>query len=880
MSRFSLGPWRSHPELDVADELDFHFDETIRMLVASGMSPAEAHEEAHRRFGDRGRYQRQLERRVRRRVSLGRAGEWVASVLRDAGYAMRALRGSPTFTIGVVGTLAVAIGATVTIASIVNGVLIRPLPFPESGRLVRIYDTQVARGVLSSTSSPANFLDWRERQTMFAGLGAHVSSRAAYTDVVPAEDLAGFRVSAEWFDVLGIPPMLGRGFTRSEEVHGNDRVVVVSFDFWQRYLGARSDVIGSTIRLDGTAHEVIGVMPPGFAFPSEGVAIWRPLSFDFDVSTSRGVHYIYVIGRLAAAHTIEGAEAELAGIMRGLRESFPERLEGWDVRLVSLHEWLVGSTRRQLLIFLGAVALLLLLAAVNVANMVMVRTIARAREMALRAALGAGRWRLIRQLVFEGLALSFAAAAIGLLLGRLGLATVTSIAPAGIPRLATTSVNGLVAALVAVVALLLGAFLGIVPSIAVSRARSELALKAGGRGTSTVPLLSRLRSGFVVAQIALAMLLAIGAGLLLRSFDAITTVDPGYRTEQAWTATISLPAERYPEDGDRARFFLALLDRVRALPGVRSAAVTTQLPLEFYGINFSFWREGQDVSVSERPNGDFRVVTPGYFATMGIPVLAGREFDASDRLDAPLVILIDKTLAERYFPNEDPLGQLMYISYGGESSPRRVVGVVGDVKQRTLDTPASPGYYLPLQQVSWSTMRLVVRTDVAPLSLTAAVRHEVANLDPLIPVRDVRTLRQRFAAAVGSPRFSAFLLGLLAAIAAAVAVSGIYSVTSLSVAQRTHEIGVRMALGARASRVRRGVSREVIKLALVGVALAYVGAIVTTRVLERLLFNVSPTDSLTFVLAGGVFLVAAWLGGYVPARRASGVDPLIALRSD
>lgn len=877
---FSLGILRSDAASEVTEELEFHLDETVRSLMASGLSRDEAEQEAERRFGDRDRYQRELERSVRRRVSAERASEWVGGVLRDVRYAARALRRSPTFTLGVVGTLAVAIAATTVMVSIVNGVLVRPLPFPDADRVVRVFDTQLERGSTSSTSSPANFVDWRAQSHAFRFLAAHVPSRSAYNGVVPAEDLAGFRVSAEWFDVLGVQPMVGRTFRRDEEIYGNDRVVIVSADFWQRFLRADSSIVGKTIDLDGTPLEVIGVMPPGFAYPSNDVAIWRPLSFDFDVSTSRGVHYIYVIGRLADGQTIASAEAELGGIMAGLREQYPERLEGWGVRLVSMREWLVGNAAQRLLLFLGAVVLLLLVAVGNVSNMMVVRAITRAREMAIRAAIGAGRWRLIRQLLAEGVALSLVAATAGILLGRLGLDVVKGTASGNIPRVEQVSLDLPLVALIVVVAIVLGILLGTLPSLAVSRMPIETAVTGGSRASSGSRTHHRIRDGFVVVQIAMAMLLAIGAGLLIRSFSAMVHVDPGYRTERAWTATVAVPGERYPEAAARSQFFQELVDRVQRLPGVRAAAATTQLPLEFYGINFSFWRDGQELQPNEQPNGDFRVVTSGYFATMGIPVLRGRGFERSDRPDGEPVIVIDQTLAARYFPGENPIGQFIHISYGGGDVPRRIVGVVGGVRQRTLDTPESPGYYLPLQQVTWSSMRLVVQTDIAPLALTRAVRREVAAMDPLIPVRDIRTLQQRFDAVVGSSRFSAFLLAVCASIATLVAAAGIYGVTSYTVAQRTRDIGVRMALGAQAGRVRRSVAAGVIKRALAGIVLGYAAGIAATRLLGGLLFQVSPTDFPTFVLAGAAFLLIAWLGGYLPARRASAVDPVAALRAD
>lgn len=801
------------------------------------------------------------------------------AIVADLRFGVRSLRRRPAYALVAVATLGVGMGASSAMFSIVNGVVLLPLPFPEPDRLVRVYDTDLARGRTSSTSSPANFVDWRDQQRAFAGLEAYVNGELALTDVQPPESFRGAAVSAGWFGTLGTLPALGRPFTRDEETFGNHRVAIVSHGLWQNYLGGDPGAVGRSLSLEGESYTVVGVMPPGFAFPTPDAQLWTPLAFDFDVSTSRGVHFITVIGRLAPGASVEAAEADLSVLMGRLAEAHPEQLAGWGVRLESLHQSIVGDVRPRILLFFGAVGLVLLVAVVNVANLAMARAVTRFREFAVRAAMGAGRWRLVRQLMAESVLLSAAGGIVGLLLATLTLRAVAAFAGGSIPRLENVSIDAWALAFAAMLSLAIGAALGVVPAIRAVRPGLSRVLREGGRGAGTGRGQHRLRGGFVVAQIALALLLAVGAGLLVRSFASLTAVDPGYRTARALTATVAAPSSRYPNPADRSRLFRDLTERLGAIPGVVSAAATTQLPLEGYGINFSYWLAGDDVPPSERPNGDFRVVTPGYFETMGIPMLAGRPFTAGDAEDAPPVIVIDEALARLHFVNSDPIGQQMVLSYG-EEVPRTIVGVVGDVRQRALDAQPSPGYYLPLAQVTWSSMRFVLRASVAPASLAEPLRREVAAVDPLLAVRDVRTLDERFTASVGSPRFNTFLLAAFALVAVALAVSGIYSVMSYVVSQRTHEIGVRMALGARAGDVRRSVSWSGLRLAAIGVAIGLAAALTLTRVLSALLFGISPLDPVTFAAAPLAFLAIAWLSGYLPARRASGVDPVIALKAE
>lgn len=800
----------------------------------------------------------------------------MTSLLADLTHGVRVLLRRPTFTVVAVMTLGLGLGASVAMFTLVQRVVLRPLPFPDPGSLVRVYDTNLERGQESSLSSPVTFNDWRREQHSFAGLAAQNGATVTYTGVTPAEQVRGLRVSAEWFEVLGTPPARGRAFTRDEETPGRDRVAIVSHGFWLRFLGGDPAAVGRSLSLDGEPFEVVGVMPAGFAYPTADTEIWTPLSFDFDVATSRGVHFIEVLGRLAPSASLGGAEEDLRVILQRLALAEPEKLEGWGVRLVTLHESIVGSVKQRMVIYLGAVGLVLLIAGVNVTNLTMASAVGRVRELAVRSALGAGRWRLARQLVSEGLVLAGAAGVIGVAVAYGILRAIVALATPNIPRIDQVVLDGRALASAAALALVLGICLGLVPVFRMGRGLTSSlgdGARAGtGRGQH------RMRNGFVVAQFAIALLLAVGAGLLARSYAKLGEVDPGYATRDGLVATLVLPSSRYPDPASRERFFTELTSRLEAMPGVISAAASTQLPLEGYGINFSYW-VGDDVPPSERPNGDFRVVTPEYFETMGIPVVYGRAFTSLDAGGTPPVIIVDEPLARKHFGEADPVGRQINVSYG-DGIPRTIVGVVGAVRQRALDVPASPGYYLPLAQVSWGSLRVVVHSRGAPDGLIEGLRREVAALDPLLATRGIQTLEQRFAGSMGVQRFNTFLLGAFSVFGLVLAVSGIYSVMSYAVTQRTREIGVRMALGAQTGHVRRTVSWSGVRLAAVGVGIGTIAALALTRLLSRLLFGVTATDPLTFAAAVFGFLAIGWLGSYLPARRASGVDPVIALRAD
>lgn len=800
------------------------------------------------------------------------------AVLADLRYAMRSLRRRPAYALVAIITLGVGIGASTAMFSIANGVVLQPLPYPDADRLVRVYDTyeQIGR---SGTSSPANFADWRTQTRSFSALASYNTATLAYTGSESALPLAAAEVSHEWTKVLRVQPALGRAFTLDDETFGNHRVVILSHGLWQRQFAGDSAVVGRTASMEGQAYTIVGVMPAGFAFPTPQVELWTPLAYNFDVAGSRGVHYITVIGRLATDATLASAGAEMDLLMEQLRLAFPEPLKGWGVRLVSLHESIVGRVRQRVLVFLGAVGLLLLVACVNVANLSLAHAVTRFRELAVRAALGASRWRLTRQMAFEGMIVAFVAGALGTVIASISVDVVVALAPGSIPRLYAVDVDRTVLAFTSVLSLAIGVLVGTVPALRAAGRDIFDTLREGTR-SGTGRAAHVLRSGFVVAQVSLAVVISVGAGLLVKSFSRLSNVDPGIRTEGILVATVGVPSSRYPEDVARARFLLDYVERMRQVPGVTAAAASSQLPLEGYSISFAYWPSGRDLPMSERPSGDFRVISPGYFETMGIPVLRGRAFDTRDTRDGAPVIVIDRALAEATFGSQDPIGQYITVGLAQDAPPRQVVGLAENVRQRALDVPVQPGYYVPLSQVTWSTLRIVVRTDLPPIALADAMRRELAAMDPLIPLRSVAPLTDLAARSVVAPRFNTLLLGAFATIALLLAASGIYSVMSYSVMQRTREIGVRMALGAGAARVRLGVWRRGVVLGATGALIGLAIAFALAPQVATLLFEVNVHDPLAFAVPPLLFLLVAWLGSYIPARRASRVDPVVALRAE
>jgi predicted permease len=792
---------------------------------------------------------------------------------------MRRLRQAPGFTLVAVATLALGIGATSAIFTVVNAVLLRPLPFPEADRLVRVAQVWKGRPVVYS---PPNFLDVLAQASSFSGLAAIDGGGLTLTGRGAPVRLDGAEVSASFFDVLRVPPLHGRGFVTGENEPGRTRVAVLGHPLWRDRFGADPGVVGRTVSLNREPYEVVGVAPPGFRYP-EDAELWTPMEYDerFRVN-SRGAWYLTVVGRLRDGATVDGARQEVSTIAARLAQAHPADNEGVGGTVIPLLDATVGESRLALLVLLGAVSLVLLVACVNVANLLLARISARETELAVRAALGAGRGRLVRQLLTESLLLALLGGAAGLGLAVLVVDGLVALEPQGLPRLGEVSVNRAVAGFAAALSLVTTVLFGAFPALQTSRRATAQALRQGSRGILSGGR-GGLRGGLVVGQIALAMVLLAGSALLLRSFARLRGVDPGFRTENALGFRVSLPDSAYPEDAQRLSFHDELQGRLEALPGVRSVGAVAGLPLGGSRFNISFTVAGRpEVPPAQQPTMEVRMATPGYFRTLGIPVRRGRGFTAADGPAAPPVVVLSAAAVRRFFPDEEPIGRTIRLGLGrgrGRRAGGEVVGIVGDVKELGLAADSPPEIYLPYAQFPVQSMDVVLRTEVAPRSLAAVAVRVVHDLDPDLPVARVATLDEVLARSVSEPRFYALLLGSFAAMALFLAALGLFGVMSYAVAQRTRELAVRLALGAGRDTLLRMVLREALVLGAVGVALGLAGALLLSRAIASMLFSLAPRDPVTLGGVALLLLATAPLASYLPARRATRVDPVIALRS-
>ena len=793
----------------------------------------------------------------------------------DLRYSARLLLKHPGFTLIAVITLSLGIGANTAIFSIVNAVLLRPFPYPAPEQLVTLGEF-VPRG---SVSYP-NFVDWRAQSTAFESVSALRGNESYnFTGAGEPERVQGRLVSAGFFSLLGIEPLLGRDFVVEDDHPGANPTVVLSYAFWSRRFGSDPGIIGKQITLNNRSHTVIGVTPQNFQYGLDEISI--PIGLSAERFRARGSDPgIGVVARLKPNVSQQQAQAETDMVYARMEQQYPETNTGRRAHLLSLHESVVGNVRQPLLILLGAVALVLLIACANVANLLLVRASTRTREMSVRVALGANRSRIIRQLLTESLLLALIGAVLGILIAHWGTSFIANQLPAGIPRLAEASVDFRVLAFTLGVSLLTGLLFGLAPALQASRLNLTEALKEGDRGSAGGR--QRLRSLLVVSEVALTLTLLVGAGLLIQSFRRVLQVDPGFDAQNLLTMQVSV---NNPDGQQVATFFNQLQENVRKLPGVRSVAISNGLPLVTAN-HPTFFIEGRPLPEKGKEQGAIRyTVSTDYFQTMGIELLKGRGFTAHDTPTTPLLVVIDEVLA-RHFQNEDPIGKR--ISQSSSGTPAyEIVGIVRHVEQYNLDEPAvqTPQFYLninqiPVDRLPGSTRRinLLTRTDVDPMSLTSAVRGQIAVLNKDQPVFNVRTMEEIVAQSIAPRRFSMMLLAVFAIVALALASIGIYGMMSYSVAQRTREIGLRMTLGAQRGNVLRLVIGHGMKLALAGVVLGLVAALALTRTMKNLLFGVSATDPLTFVAIALLLAVVALLACWVPARRATKVDPMVALR--
>ena len=805
------------------------------------------------------------------------------NLVQDLRFAVRSFLRSPRFTVPAVLALALGIGATSAIFSVVRGVLLEPLPYNDPDRIVSIWEANAGRNRMRNVIGPANFVAWKERNRSFEYLGMVGPARLNVILNGQPYEVVGLSASSEVFGALGVQPTLGRTYTAAEDLQGNDDVLVVSHEFWQSRLGGRPDILGATLNANGRLREVIGVMPPRFTIEGQKADFYGPYGWTLEALRSApGRGSSHAVARLRDGVTLSQAQDEMRTIAATLEKEEPRRNTGWSVAVVPIHEITTETIRPALLILAGAVLLVLLIACVNVANLLLARSTIRQRELGLRTALGAGRARLLGQMLTESLLLSVIGGVAGIALAaafhRGLLALVADRIP--VPRLDQVTLDVSVIGFTMVLALGTGLVFGVVPALMATGMAND-SLREGGRHGGG-PRSRRALGILVVAEVALSLVLLAGAGLLIRSFVNLQSIDPGFRAEGLFTARVNTPASRYPTGGDAARFFASTLERIRQIPGVQSAAGISFLPLAGPGMGTSFYRTDQPVPPDgERPVTEVRPVTPNYFRTMGIAHLAGRDFTAGDTADAPLVAVVSEGLVRRVFPGDNPLGKRLQVAIGGaEGMDVEIVGVVGDVKFASLDAETRPAVYIPQPQLSVGLLTFVVRTELEPLGLTNSVSAAVRSLDPELPLADVRSMEEVVDATLARPRTVSVLLTAFALIALALAGVGVYGVMAYSVSQRTQEIGVRMALGATVASVFRMVLGQALKLVLVGIAAGVLVAALLTRLLETLLFETEPLDPVTFAGTALVLLVVATLASYIPARRGTRIAPTEALRAE
>ena len=804
-------------------------------------------------------------------------------LLRDLRFAIRFFLGSPRFTVPAVLALALGIGATSAIFSIVRGVLLEPLPYNEPDRIVSIWETNTSRGVRRGIVAAANFLAWRERTRSFEHLGMVGPARLNILLNGEPFEITGRQISSEVFPALGVQPALGRAFRSEEDLDGSDAVIVISHEFWQTRLGGRTDVIGSTLNANGRIREVIGVTAPAFTIEGQKADFYIPYGWTIEaLRAAQGRGMSHGIARLRPGVSAEQAAEEMRALMVQRAQEAPRLNTGRSVALVPIHEMTVETVQPALLVLSGAVALVLLIACVNVANLLLARSAARQRELGVRAALGASRARLLRQMLSESLLLSLAGGLAGLLVAvafhRGLLALVADRIP--VPRLDQVALDGQVVAFTMAVSFASGLLFGIVPALLAAGSTND-ALREGGRHGAS-PRLRRALATLVVVEVALSLVLLSGAGLLLRSFIRLQNVDPGFREAGLLTARVTLPASRYTEGRHNTDFFRNALARIEAVPGVESAAGITFLPLAGPGSATSFYRlDRPRPADGELPTTEVRPVTPGFFRTMGVPHRAGRDFTAGDTADSPLVAIVSESLVRRQLPGEDPIGKRLHVSIARAAGIEvEIVGVVGDVKYSALDVDTPAAVYLPHPQWPLSLMTFVLRTGLDPASLVPGVAAAVRGLDPELPLADVKTMEQVVDATLARPRTVSALLAAFALIALVLAGVGVYGVMAYSVSQRTPEIGVRMALGATMGSVLRLVIGQALRLVTFGVVVGLAAAALLTQLLEGLLFNTAPLDPLTFAVTALVLTIVAVVASYVPARRGARLAPTEALRAE
>jgi len=866
----------------VEEEFAFHLDMRANELVARGWEPEAARTEARRQFGDLDDARSYCKRTDEQREKRTMLTEWLEELAQDVGFAVRTLRRSPGFTIVAALTLAIGIGANTAIFSVVRGILLRPLPFAEPSRLVMVESTMSGK---PSTTSPANVYDWRAQNHSFTSMAVLTGHSAVITGSGDPEQLRGFDVGGDFFSILGVTALAGSAaFAPEDTAWKGTKSVLVNETLWRTRFGSDPRLVGSMLTLDNERYRVAGIIPARSAWPNE-VMLWFPFTYDpADLANSRGADYLRTIARLMPGVTVASADAEMRTIAARLAQRYPDSNTEVGATVVPMQEWITGSLRLPLLVLLGGVAFVLIIACANVANLLLVRGVAREGEIAVRTALGAGRGRLVRQLMTESIVLSLLGGVAGFLLAIVGTKLLIAGAPKSIPRLDSIHVDGVVLAFTMAIAALTGAIFGAMPARQMLRADISSTLRESGRGGGQRSANHRSRRVLVVAEVALSVVLLAGAGLLIRSFTRLMSVDPGFRTDSSISFALSLPKAKYQSPALRSTFMGLVMERMRALPGVQFAGAGLGMPLTNFGFDFSFTVSGRaPVKPADEPDAELRLATTDYFPTMGIRIVRGRGFTRLDDASGSRVLLITETAARQFFPNEDPIGK--HVTFGWSPNDTThlngdIVGIVADVKQSSLATTTLPQFWASYEQWPVSNMNVVLHTSRAPQLVAADARRAIRDLDPDLAIAHVKTLEDVVAESVAQPRFYMMLLTAFAVVAILLAAIGIYGVIAYLVGQRAREIGIRIALGASPSRVVNMVVREGVAMVAVGIGLGVVGAFALTRLMGALLFDTKASDPATYVLVTLVLAIVALVASSVPALRAANVDPALAMRAE
>jgi predicted permease len=871
---------RNEVETELDEELRFHFDREVQKYIARGMSQEQARRTARMAFGGHNQ--------VKEDCREARGTSFIELTLDDAKYAMRQLIANPTFSIVMILTLALSIGANSAIFSVINGVLLKRLPYPEPDRLVRLF--------LSSNEfpkfplNPWDFLDFRARNHSFEAIAAFTRGDVQLSGEGEPAKLNGFGITSGYFRVLGLHPELGREFDFQAEIPGNGLQAIISDRLWRTRYDADPNIIGRKLTINMQPFTVIGVMPAGTEHPGneyhsvaygESVDVWWPFSFGGN-SSQRGSHFIEGIGRLKPGVSADRALAEMNAIMAELGREHPDGDSGWKVLVIPLYNEVVGASRQMLLVLLGAVGIVLLIACANAANLLMARASARQREIAVRLAMGAPRLRVVRQLLTESLLLSCLGGALGLLFAFAGVRALVALLPADFPRANDIHVSWPVLLFTLAVSVATGILFGLAPAMQASRTDPKEGLQKASRGTTAGKHQNRLRSALVMAEVGLASVLLIGAGLMLQTLLNLIHLDPGFKQDHLLTATISLPRAQYKAEEQIASFYERLTTSLRALPGVESAGAGSDLPWTGYDENTGLTVEGKKPLPGEGFHARYHMATPGYFKAMGIPLLQGRFFTTADQKQSTPIVVINHAMAQKYWPGVDAVGKRMsfHDDPKTDSDWLRIVGVVGDVKDQPNSPAAEPAFWWPENQAPQPDMSVAIRTSSDPRQAIDELRQAVRQLDPGLAVADIKLMNEVADSSISTPRFIFALVGLFAGLAILLAAIGAYGVISYTVGQRASEFGLRVALGAQRRDLLQMVLAQSAKLAIPGALIGVILAMSLSRVVRGLVYQVSPTDPVIITAVVLLVLFIALLASYIPARRAAATDPMTSLRTE